>query len=90
MIPTEIIDRYEFILLENTRPSEYSVKCEPDPGTSSSHLGWMLRELRTMEDIGKANRWLGFIQGVMVMKGYIRVNEERNFTRPFFQKGKMN
>lgn len=32
----------------------------------------------------KMNRWLGFIQGVLAMRGIISVDEEREFTRPLF------
>lgn len=32
----------------------------------------------------KISRWIGFIQGVMSVKGYISVNEERDFSRPLF------
>lgn len=32
----------------------------------------------------KISRWIGFIQGVMSVKGYISVDEERDFSRPLF------
>lgn len=32
--------------------------------------------------LDKLHRWLGFIQGVLAMKGVICVEAERNFTRP--------
>jgi hypothetical protein len=84
MIPTEIIDRYDNILLN----LGYEIHCEPLPGVRMWHLRWMLNELRTMTDVGKANRWLGFIQGALAVNGIISVEAERNFTRPFFQKEK--
>ena len=34
----------------------------------------------------KQSRWLGFIQGVMVMYNIIDVEEERDFSRPLFHK----
>jgi hypothetical protein len=35
-------------------------------------------------DEGKANRWLGFVQGVMISGGLTTVMAERDFTRPLF------
>jgi hypothetical protein len=80
-IPEEITARYW-----NMIPAHIDASCEPEPGTSMAHLRWMLQELRTMEDIGKANRWLGFIQGILISRGWTDVTTERNFTRPFFRK----
>ena len=60
--------------------------CEKFP-TRLAHLMWMLVEIEggSMPD-DKANRWLGYVQGVMHCRGYIKVNEERDFTRPYFTK----
>lgn len=59
-------------------------KCSNDY-LSDTHLAWMCTQLPELEE-GKANRWLGYIQGVMVSKGYIGVDTERDFTRPLFTK----
>lgn len=32
----------------------------------------------------KANRWLGFVQGVLTVADLIQVDSERDFTRPLF------
>lgn len=32
----------------------------------------------------KANRWLGFVQGVLCAAGIVDVDEERDYTRPLF------
>ena len=32
----------------------------------------------------KANRWLGFVQGVLTVAGLIQVDTERDYTRPLF------
>lgn len=37
---------------------------------------------RLSED--KANRWLGFVQGVMIASRVLNIEEEREFTRPLF------
>jgi hypothetical protein len=57
--------------------------------TSNKHLKWMceqmIENLSSHEyPIDKAARWLGFVQGVMIMKKHITVDEERNFSRPLF------
>ena len=44
-----------------------------------SHIRWMLNEIPKMMEtpckIFKVNRWLGFIQGVLSMKGYYSIDE---------------
>ncbi|WP_127275177.1 hypothetical protein [Mesorhizobium sp. M8A.F.Ca.ET.021.01.1.1] len=35
--------------------------------------------------ICKANRWLGYIQGVLIERGLLTVQEERDATRPYFR-----
>ena len=56
------------------------------PCTGSVHLTWMcdtaLSETEWTDD--KISRWLGFIQGVMIMRGLLNVEEERDFSRPLF------
>lgn len=32
----------------------------------------------------KANRWLGFVQGVMISGGVLTIEAERDYTRPLF------
>jgi hypothetical protein len=33
----------------------------------------------------KLNRWLGYIQGVLIIHGFCTVESERDFTRPLFR-----
>lgn len=33
----------------------------------------------------KLNRWLGYIQGLLIERGYTTVQEERDWTRPLFR-----
>lgn len=55
-----------------------------DP-TSTTHLAWMLREIQKLEmSETKANRWMGYVQGCLVMQGIIHVEHERNATRNIF------
>ena len=52
--------------------------------TSDEHLLWMLNEIQTNyneKDDSKYQRWLGFIQGVMVAKGHTTATSERELTR---------
>jgi hypothetical protein len=78
----EIYNRYDSIL----EKLESNINCETEPGTSYAHLRWMLNELKMLKfPKGKANRWLGFIQGIMIERGLLTVQEERDFTRPFFK-----
>lgn len=59
--------------------------------TSFEHLLWMCEhcEPRVRDDgqgmpTDKYSRWLGFIQGCLIMHGFTTVEEERNRTRPWF------
>lgn len=57
------------------------------PGTDLQHLHWMCVEAMDnihQMPIDKASRWLGFVQGCMVMHGLISVEAERDFSRPLF------
>lgn len=38
------------------------------------------------KDNSKVNRWLGFIQGVLICNGITSVEKERDFTRPYLTK----
>jgi hypothetical protein len=44
------------------------------------HIKWMLEELP--EDLDKANRWLGFIQGVLWANGMYTIDDMREHNRP--------
>lgn len=79
-IHPDIIDRYKKFL------SGIEPKQEEEPDTSSGHIVWMLNQLETIEDREKAMRWLGFIQGCLIMIGATTVTAERDFTRPYFTK----
>lgn len=56
---------------------------------SAEHLRWLCGEL--LNNLGrmppdKSGRWIGFIQGVMVCNGVLDVDEERDRTRPIYQR----
>lgn len=52
---------------------------------SNKNLLWMANKISTGDMLtDKASRWLGYIQGVMATKGYISVDQERDFSRPLY------
>jgi len=61
-----------------------------DP-TSLNHLLWMCEHcLKNISDRGgmstdKYSRWMGYVQGVMIMRKLTTVEEERNTTRPWLR-----
>lgn len=71
-------------LLENR--GETLRKNEVDDQTDHGHLLWMLEEIRSNPEQSetKKNRWLGFVQGILVKDGLLEVYEERELTRPVF------
>lgn len=57
------------------------IKRDPE-GKTRNHLKWMINEMKTKEfSQGKFNRWLGYIQGVMVVQGLTSLNKERERNR---------
>lgn len=83
---TKLVFRYQEILLLKIDHIDGSI-LDPKPlendETNDLHLLWMLLEILVNEDQSdtKKHRWLGYIQGVMVMKGYITVMDEWDATR---------
>lgn len=75
---SDIVNRYWNML------SNVELKQDDNPGTSLSHVKWMIAELRKPKNFGKQNRWLGFIQYALISAGLTTVEAERNFTRPYF------
>ena len=73
-----LCDRYISILEEN----EFGTDTH-----SSEHLIKMclcIKENANKWPVDKSNRWLGYIQGVLTVYGFLDVAEERSFTRPLF------
>lgn len=52
------------------------------------HCHWMCDRILSPEtkhySLDKISRWLGFIQGVMIMCNVTTIEQERNITRPWF------
>lgn len=53
---------------------------------TAEHLNWMLNELENNHEqsLTKKHRWLGFIQGVVIVYGLTSVQSERDITRAVF------
>lgn len=60
---------------QNARPTYIA------PRRAFAHFMWMLDEITKMDDEAKANRWLGWIQGVMWAYGWQTLREQRDQTR---------
>lgn len=57
------------------------------PCTDAQHLSWMCstaiaNAAAWPED--KLSRWLGFVQGILTVRGYLTVEGERQASRPLF------
>lgn len=57
------------------------IKCD---GNSMSQLCTEAINNTSAYPFDKLCRWLGFVQGVLAVKCIIRVDEERDYTRPLF------
>lgn len=52
-----------------------------------SYAGWMLDQMKANAETwptDKLNRWLGFVQAILVLHGLTTVDVERDRTRPIF------
>jgi hypothetical protein len=82
-----VFERYQKILREELWANPIVNLDDP---TSFNHLLWMCEETiyqlknNPSYAMDKAHRWLGYIQGCLVCKNVIKVETERNFTRPLF------
>ena len=60
--------------------------------TTSKQMVELLKEgvskydefLKLDADNSKVNRWIGYVQGVLITVGWLTVEGERNYTREFF------
>lgn len=84
----EILKRYKRILKQEVSNNNsfdviYELKPILNDETNDLHLLWMIKEIKEnkLQSLTKKHRWLGYIQGVMISKGYFTVTEERNLTR---------
>lgn len=83
----KVILRYQGLLMKKvSNPYVDFIPLEEGKETEDYHLLWMLQELLHNKEQSetKKHRWLGFIQGVIITKGYTTVLEERIVTRDIF------
>ena len=86
-IPCELLDKYKKDCISLLPPnSVLSIEQKQGDETNPVHLIWMLQQIKDNSEMSqtKRHRWLGYIQGVLVMKGVFSVEEERGYTRPIF------
>lgn len=75
-------DRYRSMLMELEKAGKLA---------SSDYELWFFLTLNFADGITKRlplmklNRWLGYIQGCLIERGYTTVEAERNWTRPLFR-----
>lgn len=74
------------------KPRNHTEFPDGDP-THPEHLLWMcehciplIRDDGQGMSVDKYSRWLGFVQGCLIMQGWTTVQDERNRTRPWFNK----
>ena len=78
----EICQDYDELL----KNDGYEIKHREKNGDGDmNHIRWMINEIPKLIDdpykIEKANRWLGFIQGVLWNKGYFTIEEMKGHNR---------
>lgn len=71
---------------------EYEVRCRRDGAeqkeVSAENLSWMARHILSNPELpaDKISRWLGFLQGVLAVRGRLSVAAERDATRGIFHR----
>lgn len=82
-----LADRTMDLLRDRINVSAYSldvmVNPKPFPGDPIrfEHACWMLLQAATMEDAGKANRWIGFAQAVAMLTLPIKLKDLRALSK---------
>lgn len=86
------VDRYIGMIEAKGVKAQNETLLEDGDPTSLSHILWMCRELKTKIrphtgngfSVDKFSRWLGFIQGILIIRGLTTVQAERDITRSWF------
>lgn len=87
-------ERYNQMLIErNIQPKDLSNEkiTYRELPKMLPHARWMCETaIKRMKDgsfsFDKVSRWLGFVQAIMIFNGLTTIEEERNITRPWFNK----
>lgn len=77
-----LFDRYLFLAKENY----HVLSARVTPVLTDKVINLSASAITIMNDLpeDKANRWLGFVQGVMIAGGVLDIEYERDYTRPLF------
>jgi hypothetical protein len=76
----KVLDGLDKVLIARNK----GLRAKRDPeGKSQGHLRWMIKEMKTNKEFSSAkwNRWLGYIQGVMVAYDLTSLNAEKDRNR---------
>jgi hypothetical protein len=73
----ELADRYEAMIVDED--------AEEDNDDILEFIDLFYEKALQRYPLLKLNRWLGYIQGVLIEREFTTVEEERNFTRPLFR-----
>ena len=77
--PSEIATQ----MLQRRKKNDFTTRQDPE-GRSIGHMWWMLEQLQPkgkIYDHDKAQRWLGYAQGMMVVYGVATLDELRELNR---------
>lgn len=79
---SHLMGRYEQMLVTH----EVTVSARLGPDVHRRALQLCQHAAAHMHEIAedKANRWLGFIQGVLICASVVDIEDERDYTRPLF------
>lgn len=85
----EAFKRYKAMIeTKGVRPADHSD--DPKKSVSLEHALFMCNEMThpktTHFSLDKKSRWLGFVQCILITNGLTTVKQERNITRPWFNK----
>lgn len=79
----KIVDSYSERLKKAGFSPQNTAKDNLGSLMAPQHVLWMCNEIKTIapKDMEKACRWLGFIQGVLWVRGTYTISEMREHTR---------
>ena len=69
------------LMLIEIEERKFRLAQERKKASEKEHLKWMLLAILSNDSTPQMNRWLGFVQGVLVCKDYITVSELREMSR---------
>lgn len=81
-VVVHLFERYEHVCRHHQQALEDKVGRD----LAARTLGMCVHVQAHVEEFieDKANRWLGFVQGILTVAGLLSVEDERNYTRPLF------